>query len=259
MKDGTPLIDEDDEPNFIAMPSESLEHAEDEPEDVTIVRKSTPPIPPPAAEPVYPPPTPQPRSDAGARIVVSTEPDVQRPAAQTYRAAAAEPPKSNTVKVVILTVFGTLFVLAIGALGFWGLQKLAGGSDANSNVNANANVNLANEDTNVNTNLGIDSNFNFNTGGFDTNSNSNSNSNDREKTPTPTPTATPTPRPSPSPTATPDRDDDDSNGDDGDRTPQPTPTPVRVRTPVPTPTPLIIRPAPDTRRTPNVRRRDDDK
>src|SRR5690606_40470069 len=83
MKDGTPLIDEDDEPNFIAMPKESLDEAkDDDPEDVTIVRKSTPPIPPPAAEPAYPPPTPQPRPDAGARIVVSTEPEIQRPAAE---------------------------------------------------------------------------------------------------------------------------------------------------------------------------------
>lgn len=238
MKDGTPLVDEE-EPNFIAMPSESLDPVEDDPSEVTIVRKSTP-IPPPAVEPEF-----TPREEPAERIVVPTFDEPKRASAAAYR--PTEPPRSNTFKVVILTIFGTLFVLTLGALGFWGLQKLSG---SNSNSNINANVNLANEDTNVNTNIGMDSNFNFNSvPSFDDNTNSDS-SNSNLKTPTPTPS--PTPRPSPTPTATPDRDDDDTP------TPTPLPLPTRPqRTPFPTPTPIIIRPAPpEVTRTPNVRRSD---
>jgi len=242
MKDGTPLVDEE-EPNFIAMPSESLESVEDDPSEVTIVRKSTP-IPPPAAEPVF-----TPREQPGERIVVPTFDEPKRAAATAYR--PTEPPRSNTLKVVVLTIFGTLFVLTLGALGFWGLQKLSG-SNSNTNSNMNANVNLANENTNVNTNLGMDGNFNFNSVANFDEDNSNHNTNSNSKTPTPTPS--PTPRPSPSPTVTPERDDDDD-------TPPPTPLPVPtrpLRTPLPTPTPIIIRPAPpDVTRTPNVRRSDD--
>ena len=47
MKDGTPLIDED-EPAFIEMPSESIEEPEDDAGEVTVIRSnSAPPLPPP--------------------------------------------------------------------------------------------------------------------------------------------------------------------------------------------------------------------
>src|SRR5215207_5762947 len=44
MKDGTPLLDEE-EPKFVAMPSESLNDVDDEPDDVTVVRRNIP-VPP---------------------------------------------------------------------------------------------------------------------------------------------------------------------------------------------------------------------
>lgn len=242
MKDGTPLVDEE-EPKFIAMPSKSLEPVEDDPSEVTIVRKSTP-IPPPAVEPSFTPP-----AEPSQRIIVPTVDEPKRAAATAYR--PTEPPKSNTLKVVVLTIFGTLFVLTLGALGFWGLQQLSG-SNSNTNANINANGNIANENTNVNTNLGMDGNFNFNSLPNSDNDNTNINSNSDSRTPTPTPSPSPRPSPSAVPSVTPDRDDDD------DPPPTPLPIPTRpLRTPLPTPTPIIIRPAPQTIRTPNVRRSDD--
>ena len=237
MKDGTPLVEEQ-EPNFIGMPSESLNMAaeEDDANEVTIIRKKADvPMPVPSA-------APDPDSVLGdddfssvgrpssQRIVVPMAQEV-REAPRTYQAPYAQPQKPNTLKVVVLTIIGTLSLLGLGALGFWALQ---GGND-NSNVNQNANVIDQNQNTNLNTNLGIDSNFNFNTNSdFNTNSsfNSNFNTNIAVRTPTPTPTATPTPRPSP--TATPDNDDDD------DDDPRPRPTPTRV--PTPNLQPTIIRP-----------------
>ena len=217
MKDGTPLLDEE-EPNFIEMPSESLESPdEDDAGDVTVIRRniSVPPLPPEdfeeeSFEPEQPPPP---------RIVVPTSPE---PAPYQARPRIVPPPESNTFKVVILTMLGTIAVLGIGAAGFWFLRN-----DAPANVNVNLNANLGNVNTNVNTNLGFDGNFNFNTNvNLNTNSNSNANSNANLKTPTPTPRPSPSVTPSPIPTRTPDDDE----------------TPTPARTPFPTPTPIIIRP-----------------
>lgn len=214
MKDGTPLLEEE-EPNFIAMPSEELDKPDydDSGEETVIRRNQAVPTPPPDLdEPVF-----TPKEPGSPRIVVPTfqEQHARSRPIPPYQ----PPPKSNTFLTVVLTVFGTLAVLAIGALGFWVLQ---GDDGDNSNFNMNA-IN-ANLNTNLNTNLGLESNFNFNAN-VDFSTNSNTNANLR----TPTPTTTPTPRPTPAatPTASPTPDDDTA-----------TPT----RTPVPTPSPIIIRP-----------------
>ena len=206
MKDGTPLLDED-EPKFVAMPSESIEDAtEDEAGDVTVVRRNIPV--PPEPEPDRP------------RIVVPTYEEARGHEARARVVPPYRPPqKSNTAKVVFLTILGTLAVLAVAGAGIWLLRR---DDSANSNLNANVNTNA---NINANTNLGIDTNFNFNlNANFNTNSNVNTNVNANVKTPTPTP------RPSPSVTPSPTPDDDDDT------------TPTPSRTPIPTPQPTIIRP-----------------
>lgn len=237
MKDGTPLIDEA-EPKFTEMPSESAE-LDDDPGEVTIVRKKGEiPIPPPEMdeegafmppEPEYRPQEPvfRPKQEQAPRIVVPMETPAQHARViPPYQ----PPPKSNTAKVVVLTIFGTITLLAVGALGFWAISR---GLSSNGNSNANnANVNA---NVNINTNLGFDANFNFNTGTFNSSVNSNVNANVKSPTPSPKPS----PSPSPSATATPDDDVD-----------QPTPTPrpsASVPTMMPTnrpsPTPPRMLPA----------------
>lgn len=238
MKDGTPLVDEE-EPTFVEMPSESIEVDEDDIGDVTIIRKER--IPTPAA----PPPqssiddisfTPDELPPA-QRIVVPTEPAPmpRRNPVVPYQ----QQQQPNTLKVVVLTIFGTLAVLSIGALGFWLLQ---GSRPDNTNVNTNFNAYLENTNTNVNTNLGLDFNFNTNSA-LNSNSLSNINTSLPSNTEIRTPTPTPTPRPSPSASPTPERTPDDD---------VPSPTPVR-RTPTPTPTPIVVRTPPPTRSTPDNR------
>jgi hypothetical protein len=221
MKDGTPLIDEA-EPQFTTMPSASIEQveADDDPAEVTVIRKKGEiPIPPPemdeeggfvppAAE--YRPQEPvfRPREEPAPRIVVPMQ-DVhtQARAIPQYQ----PPPRSNTAKVVILTIFGTLALLVVGALGFWAISRgLSENGAANAN-NSNANVL-------INTNLGFDSNVNFNASNslFDSNSSVNTNVNANANVKSPTPTPKPSPSPSPSASATPEDDLD---------TPTPTPRP----------------------------------
>jgi len=231
MKDGTPLLEEE-EPNFITMPSENAEDSADD-DEVTVIRRNTPlstptvPVPPPPVDndeiSFAPDPT------QSQRIVIPT---TQEPVPQPERARVLAPyqqtPKSSTAKVIFLTMLGTIGALAIAAAGFWYLQDDQAG---NTNVNASVNANITDVNTNLNTNLGIDGNFNFNTIS-NSNINANSNTYTNVRTPTPTPTSTPRPSPSrsvspsPSPTVTP--DDNDS--------------PPPTRTPIPTPTPIIIRP-----------------
>ncbi|HKP70922.1 MAG TPA: hypothetical protein VJV05_16655, partial [Pyrinomonadaceae bacterium] len=142
MKDGTPLLEEE-EPKFVAMPSESIDEVEeDDPRDITVVRRN---VPIPESEEERP------------RIVVPTYEESRR---QEARARVARPyyppPKANTAKVVILTILGTLAAVGIIGAGVWMMQR---GSNTNQNVNANANANV---NVNANTNLGIDANFPFN-------------------------------------------------------------------------------------------------
>jgi TonB family protein len=242
MKDGTPLIEED-EPVFIQMPSESIDGTEDDDAgEVTIIRKnvSAPPPPPNAIDDISFTPDPTPSAQ---RIVVPT---MEEPAGAQARARVIPPyqppypPKSNTAKVVILTILGTLAVFAFGAIIF---QFLRNDTADNSNINTNFNSNIANVNTNVNTNLGIDGNFNFNANAnFNTNSLPNINTNTGIRTPTPTPKPSPSAQPSASPSQTP-----DSNATPGPtRTPAPTQTPIVVR-PNPTPTTPRMNPPPANR------------
>ena len=202
MKDGTPLLEEE-EPKFVALPSESLEEAvDDEAGDVTVVRRNIP-IPPDPERP---------------RIVVPTYEEAREQQRARVAPPYAAPAKSNTAKIVFLTILATLGVLTAVGAGVWFLQRDdAANSNVNTNVNANANIN-------ANTNLGIDTNFNFNlNSNFNGGTNLNTNLNTNVKTPTPTP------KPSPSATPSPTPDDDDT-------------TPTPSRTPIPTPQPTIIRP-----------------
>lgn len=218
MKDGTPLLEEE-EPKFVAMPSESIEEPPgDDADDVTVVRRNIPV-----------PPEPQ---EERPRIVVPT---YEESRAQQARARAATaynpPPKQNTAKVIILTILGTLAVIGLVGTGIWLFQRGDEPSNSNVNTNANANVNV-----NANTNLGIDTNFNFNlNANFNANANTNVNSNANANLKTPTPT----PKPSPSLTPTPTPQGDDNT------------TPNPNRTPIPTPQPTIIRPGSSPSSTPN--------
>jgi hypothetical protein len=225
MKDGTPLLDEA-EPNFIQMPSEGLEvdPAEDDPSEVTVIRRNGPsvaPIPdlPPDPEDFSISEPPHSR-EPNQRIVIPTFEERQRQERARVAAHYREPRKSSTALVVFLTIIGTVFVLGIGAAGFWFLQRERAATNTNSNINANTNANL-------NVNTGFDFNLNGSFNASASNANANVSANVSTPSPTPRPTATSTP----TPTATPDDNDPDA-----------TPSPEPSRTPIPTPTPIIIRP-----------------
>lgn len=220
MKDGTPLIDEE-EPSFTTLPSESFE--EDTDDEVTVIRRNSVPPPPPGTDSSFEP------QNAAQRIVVPTYGQQQ---AGTTRVAPTyhSPAKPNTARIVVLTILGTLAVVLVAGGGLWFLQRDRNG---NSNVNANPGVN-----TNLNTNLNLD-NFNFNSSGnFSTNTNTNSNVNAVAKTPTPTPKPSPTATPSPSPSPTPtDEETPDANARPRN-TPTPTPLPSPRNSPTPTGAPI---------------------
>ena len=241
-KDGSPLVD-DEKPNFIQMPSDSLEadvnaDADDESELTVIRRNVVPPATPPAVQPppvtppsVQPPPasalddiTFDANDNPPPRIVVpmDEEPPVIIPPRPTRPPQAYAPPqRSNTAIVVLLTIIGTTIILGGGGILIWLLQRDRGTANTNANVNLNMNVDL-NSNFNTNYNSGS-TNFNFN---FNTNLNSNANAN-ANKSPSPTP------KPSPSPSVTP---GDDANSFPTNRLPinsmsTPTPTPRPSSTP----------------------------
>lgn len=182
-KDGTPLVE--DAPNFVIMPSESIEAPPaDLGEETVIRRKHDTGFTLPERDP--------------ERIVVPTaqreEPRI-RPRQVYYQ--PPEPP--NTAKVIALTIVGTLVVLSFGAGLFWLFQK--------DPVVMNVNTNPINLNANLNTNLGFNSNFNFNTNAnVNTNANayaSNFNFNFNFNAASKTPTNTPTPKQSPTMSPTP--------------------------------------------------------
>ena len=239
MKDGTPLLEEA-EPNFVEMPSKSLDVAEvdpDDPSEHTVIRRNIPVPPPPAAQIEQPPPPPSIDDDfsdvrpnsGGQRILVPTIEEQRRERARVAAQYQTRQPRSgvNTALIILVTIFGTIIVVGLGGIVLYFL--VSNGSSSNTNTNANVN---ANQDVNANTNLGANANFDFNTNS----GHSNVNANISTPTPSPSPTATPRPTESPSPTP-----------DDGD-----SPTPAPSRTPIATPTPIVIRPgtSPTPLRTP---------
>jgi len=245
-KDGTPLIDHE-EPSFVEMPSENFEEPDDDIGEITVIRRKDVPPPPPSIDELN---AELKSSPASERIVIPTttaqaEQNVRARTAQTYYPPIERP---NTLKVVVLTVIGTLSLLGLGALLFWFLQK---DTPANTNTNINTNVGSFNGNLNANTNSNIDSNFNFNmnaTFPSNYNLNSNFNTNANVKTPTPTPKPSPSASPTPTPTPTPDATTSP--------TPARTPTPANTRPansvrPTLSPTPRMgPRPTPNPDRTP---------
>lgn len=179
-KDGTPLLEENNAPNFVILPSEEAQAAQHEVGEETVIRRKT---------------------EGGSqfdpdRIVVPTGQQV-RSSRQVYY-PPPEPP--NTAKVIALTIVGTLVVLSFGAGLFWLFQKEPA-------TMINVNTNPVNLNANLNSNVGFNSNFNFN---LNTNYNANANYNPNynfnfnfnapmSKTPTNTPTPKQSPTPSPSP------------------------------------------------------------
>ena len=219
-KDGTPLIDEK-LPNFTELPSESVA---DEDDEETIVRRKS------AAVPPY---SPDDKPASSPRIVIPTSEDKLPPPlpqqqVRTNPTVYQTPQKSNTGKVVLLTILGTVILLA-GAGGiFWMLQ-----SENAGNANSNANSNIYNVNTNPPTNLNIGNSFNFNVGNVNTNTNTNVNL--KTPSPTPKPTPTPTPKPTPSP--------DESNSNNSTNTNSSLPGNTRSSpSPTPTETPAVNRP-----------------
>src|SRR5687768_14848772 len=156
MKDGTPLVEEE-EPAFIEMPSESVEEPEDdEPGEITIIRKNSAPAPPPLQsliDDISFSPDPAPSRD---RIVVPTadeQPQMQPPRARVIPPYQPVPQPPNTTKGVGLAIIGTIAAMGVGGVGFWILQNDRPAE--NLNVNPKFNAYLENSNTNINTNLGI--------------------------------------------------------------------------------------------------------
>ncbi len=229
-KDGTPLVDED-QPNFVASTGAVADAEEVDFGEETIIRRDRPTVP-------KPPPDPEiHRSDAPRIVIPMTEERYE----QRVRARNVPPyqplvPKPNTPKVVILTILGTLGVLAFGFGLFYLLRSdelptntnvnvNTNPPNMNMNVNLNTNVALGNYNFNINTNTAINSNL-----GLNLNMNFNAN-----RSPSPTPKLSPSPSPSisPSPTVT--------------ASPIPTTSVPATPRPTSTATPTTPRPAPSAK------------
>lgn len=220
-KDGTPLVDEE-QPNFVQMPSESLESVEEDYGEETVIRRKPSTNPLPSSPPVFDDEsTFQTARNSSERIVIPTA-AAPLPAASGANAAYQAPPqKSNTAKVVALTILGTLLVLVGAGAVVWMLQN-----DAPNAANTNANANFNSVDTNVNTNLGDLGNFDFNANSnTNANANLNANANANANVKTPTPTPKPSPSPTPSPTPGEDESETNSNTNPANTAPRPTATP----------------------------------
>ncbi len=188
-KDGTPLVEEN-QPNFTELPSESV--ADDFGEE-TVIRRN----PPKMTAPVSPENEP-----TAPRIVIPTTPKkIEQQVRTKTTASYRQPPpqKSNTGKIVLLTVLGTLIFLMGSGIVYLFLSR-SDSSDSNQNriVNANfnpidmnLNANLTGSNSSANFNFNVNTNLNTNT---NTNLNLNTKTNANAKTPTPTP-KTPTPTP----------------------------------------------------------------
>lgn len=190
-KDGTTLIEED-QPNFTELPSESVA---DDLGDETVIRRN---LPTSAAQ------TPPPEAKPPRIVIPTTQNKIQPPVrTQTTASYRQPPPPSNTGKIVLLTVLGTLIFLMGSGIVYLFLSR-EDASDSNQNqitnanfsplgVNLNGNSNNANSSANFNFNVNANANTSANTNA-NTNLNLNANTriNANLRTPTPTRTATPT-------------------------------------------------------------------
>ncbi|HXG83450.1 MAG TPA: energy transducer TonB [Pyrinomonadaceae bacterium] len=239
-KDGTPLVEED-QPAFTALPSEE---SDDDFGEETVIRRNPSASAAPVAETVSErtqPLAPQPRIVIPTVEEKKTSPPARTKTVTEYQ---VQPRKSNTAKIVLLTLLGV-----IGALGAAVLLIMMSRSndDGNAVQNNNVNTNFNSIDTNLNTNLDTgDSLMNFNSGINENNSpgiNLSANINTNIKTPTPTPT----PKPTASASATP-PPLLNTNINVGNSNAPPLPTPAAPR---PTATPILPPPPPPARPTPS--------
>lgn len=235
-KDGTPLVEEET-PNFIAMPSEELESAEDDFGAETVIRRKPTEseitnVEPRAGENYQ-------RENTQRMVIPTSEQQVEQQVRAKQAGSYQQPPKkTNTAAVVLLTVLGTILIIG-GGLGIYWL--ISGGNQPVTNSNSNLN---ANQDANLPTNLPIDNTL------FNTNSNANTNSNTNTNTnvnssPTPSPSKSPTPSPTrtPTPSPTPDDDDDDDDNTNSSGSPtntRPSVTPTRTPPVPPTNSPVNV-------------------
>ena len=239
-KDGTPLVDED-QPNFTELPSKSV--AETPAEDLgeeTIVRYN------PRKEMLES--LTETEVSEAPRIVIPTIEQKQNIRARQIPPYQSIEPKQSVGKVVMLTILGTLAILAMVLGLFVFLRKDEPTANLNVNVNTNPppdmnlnnNLNLGGLNYNVPTatNLNTNSNTNFNIN-FNTTPNTNL------KTPTPTPTATS----KPSPTATANINANVGNNNTNNAPPL-TPRPSVNGNAAPNATPKISPTAPKTTPTP---------
>ncbi len=268
-KDGTPLV-EDKKPTFTEnLPSETSQDDEDEGAK-TIIRRNKP-------QPVDNSDTTrlineeslgmsdqnssEPQKKESKRIVISTSGEQKPQGVRSRNASAKVPPppqkKSNTAMVVLLTILGTLALLA-GGIGVWWFLGSQSDADANSNLSVNENI-----DINANLNDNSDDNFDLDDFNLNTNTNNNSNANSNSnidfnlniKTPTPTPRKTPTPKKTPKQTPTPKANSNTNTNTIGNitsPTPIKTPTLPPVKTPKPTPAKTPKPPPTNTNRPVNV-------
>ena len=186
IQDGTPLVEEN-QPNFTALPSES---SEDDLDEETVIRRNEPTAAPVTNVTQKPD---APGEISSPRIIIPTtesrreEPKVRTKTTESYR-RQPPPRQTNTTKVVVLSILGTLIVLAGAGIVF---MFLSNSEDSGQNININTNLNSI--DTNLNTNLDINNSlYNANVN-LNTNFNADFNFNSNVNLKTPTPTATPTP------------------------------------------------------------------
>ncbi|MEJ7861775.1 MAG: energy transducer TonB [Pyrinomonadaceae bacterium] len=229
-KDGTPLVEEK-QPSFTEMPSESAINKDDFGEETIISRKPAPPttdVPLTSSSDK----TENLRNAAAPRIVIPTienkiAPPIQTKTTQVYRQTA--PPKSNTAKIVFLTILGTIVLLAAAGGTFLFLRHDGDSVDNNRNINTN----LSPVDVNLNTNLGVSNSLVDFSSNIDSNTNLNTNINTNVRVNTNIIVKTPTPRPSPSPTVT---STPNANANQNSNNINAATTPVNTR-PITTPTP----------------------
>lgn len=102
-----------------------------------------------------------------------------------FATETAEPEKSNTLKIVLLTLLGMVVLLAVGGVAGFIMWKNSRNQEVAVNVNAKP-VNTKTPVTNKTVNANSDDNANVNT-----NLNTNTNVNSNASTPTPKPTLNP--------------------------------------------------------------------